>query len=52
LEDSIERVISVIKEEDADNDSEPVNGDFNGLEETGLLDLPVWLVAEPAASVD
>jgi ribosome biogenesis ATPase len=41
LEDSIERVISVIKEEDADNDSGPVDGDFNSLEETGLPDLPV-----------
>ncbi|KAI9773940.1 MAG: hypothetical protein M1840_006166 [Geoglossum simile] len=40
LEDSIERVISVIKEEDADNDSGPIEGDFNELEEQRLLDLP------------
>ncbi|KAH0544663.1 hypothetical protein FGG08_001168 [Glutinoglossum americanum] len=40
LEDSIERVISAIKEEDAGNDSGPVNGDYNGLEETKMLNLP------------
>ena len=41
MEDSIERVISVIKEEDADNNSGTIEGDFNELEERGLLDLPV-----------
>ncbi|KAH0565823.1 hypothetical protein GP486_000771 [Trichoglossum hirsutum] len=40
LEDSIERVISVIKEEDADNGTRLVNGDFSGLEDIAVLDLP------------
>ncbi|KAI9785770.1 MAG: hypothetical protein M1839_008787 [Geoglossum umbratile] len=61
LEDSIERVISVIEGEDADDDSGLIEGDFNELEERGTLDLAgsnavnksivgAWTVQRPAHS--